>query len=280
MAEQTPWQPPADYVYPDEVDYVDQDVARDPEEPPAPPPAAEPPPIEASPAGQNGIRSGVVAVALALVIVMLGGTVLYVGITGRGDGPSTTAPSSGDGSGRPPLKRPKVPEGYQLFADSDGSFAFVVPDGWQTVLLDPTSVRRARARLDDEDPPVAAALGTADRQLADSGGLAFAAESHDVDGSLAHVTLVLTPRSTESLSQIAAEGTAAVEASGGSVQSSRAVTIGDREGVIANVTLDTDQGPTTHELVYVVSGFRIYLLSLDGVDATTARHIAASLRVP
>jgi hypothetical protein len=280
MAEQTPWQPPADYVYPDEVDPVDQELGRDPEEPPAPPPAAEAPPVEPSPAGFSGIRSGVVAVALALVIVMLGGTALYVGITGRGDGADTTAPSAGDGSGRPALKRPKVPEGYQLFADSDGSFAFVVPDGWQTVLLDPTSVRRARARLDDEDPPVAAALGAADRQLADSGGLAFAAESHDADGSLAHVTLVLTPRSTESLTQIAAEGTAAVEAGGGTVRSTRAVTIGDREGLIADVAFEREQGPTTQQLVYVVSGFRIYLLTMDGVDASTAQHIAASLRVP
>jgi hypothetical protein len=173
-----------------------------------------------------------------------------------------------------------VPQGYQLFADSDGSFAFVVPDGWQTVLLDPASVRRARARLDDEDPPVAAALGAAARDLADIGGLAFAAESHDVDGSLAHVTLVLTPRSTESLSQIAAEGKATIEAGGGTVSSSRAVTIGDREALIEDVTFDTAQAPSTQQLVYVVSGFRIYLLTMRGVDATAARHIAASLRVP
>jgi hypothetical protein len=218
----------------------------------------------------------VVAVVLVLAIAVLGGTALFVGVTRGGDDDRSVDAASNGSGGRPQLERPEVPEGFQLFADTDGSFAFVVPDGWHEVLLDPTSVRRARARLDDEDPPVAAALAAADRQLADIGGLAFAAESHDRDGSIANVTLVLTPRSTQSLDRIAAEGRAQIEASGGTVSDPRPVTIGDRQGLVADVS---HSGVSLQQL-YLVSGYRIYLLTLTGVDPATAQRITASLRVP
>src|SRR3954454_21094800 len=278
-----PWQPPADYVYPEEVE--EARGAHDVVAPPAPdeqPATWSPdrPPPGSRPASTTGVRGVVVVGALAVVIVLLGATALFVGVTRNGGGNGTVQADSGDGSGRPALKRPKVLEGYRLFADSDGSFALVVPDGWQTALLAPTSVRRARDRLDDEDPPVAAALATVDRQLTDRGGLAFAAEPHDTDGSLANLNLILTPRSTESLAQIAAEGKAQIEARGGRVEGTRAVTIGDREALISDITFETGHGPTIQHQVYVVSGFRIYLLTISGADATTARHITASLRVP
>jgi hypothetical protein len=221
----------------------------------------------------------VVAVVLAVVIVALGvmGAVL---LGTRGDDTASTTVPAGSGVARgPALDLPEVPEGYQLFADGDGSFALVVPRGWETVSLDDTSVRRARDRLEDDNPAVAAALVQAVELVGDR-GLAFAAEPSGDDGFVANVNLLLGPRSTESLAGIAAAGRAELERLGAQVSDPRAVAIGDRPALVVEIQFPTPDGPVPEHQVYVASGYRFYALTIAGADRATAEAILASLRVP
>jgi hypothetical protein len=173
----------------------------------------------------------------------------------------------------------EVAEGFEPFVDHDGSFALSVPVGWETVPLDDATVGRARDRLEDENPRVAASLEQIDRIVADR-GLAFAAEPDDQDGFVANLNLLVVPRSTEPLIDTAAAGRAELEAQGFRVGDPQAVEIGERSGLIAAIELDTPTGTIVERQLYLASGYRVYVLTVAGVDASTADRIVGSLRVP
>jgi hypothetical protein len=221
----------------------------------------------------------VVTVVLVGVIVVLALAALFLVGTTRGDDGSAPSPATNDGKGRPSLKRPTVPDGYELFEDTDGSFALVVPDGWETILLDDASVHRAQARLEDENPRLAAALDVTVKAVG-GGGLGFAAEPADTDGFVANMNLLLAPRSNESLADVAVAGKARLEASGVTVGQPVAVTVGDRPALIVDYTAPTPAGPASVEQLYVASGYRVYILTVSGASPTTTHTIVKSLRVP
>jgi hypothetical protein len=221
-----------------------------------------------------------VAVVLVLGVAILAvGALMFVGTTGDGDTTSSALSSTTVAGGPAGLTRPKVPEGFELFADSDGSFAFVVPEGWETVMLDKTSLRRARDRLEEEHPQFAESIGRVEPLVA-AGGMAFASELEAPDGFLANVNLLRASRTSESISDIAASGRLQLEARGSHVLTTTPATVGQRTGVIFEYQIATPLGPTMGYQLYVASGYRVYALTVSGLTSQSARTIIQSLRVP
>ena len=217
---------------------------------------------------------------LVAIIAVLSLTTLLVVLRGDGDdGDGLRAGGGGTVEEQAGLRLPKVPEGYDLFADQDGSFAFVVPDGWETILLEDESVRRARDRLEDDDPAIAGALDSVVRLVGDN-GQAFAAEIGDADGFIANLNLLLAPRGSGTLQELAASGRLGLEKAGVQVGQPRTVTIGDRAGLVVELGIDGPNGRIDEQQLYLASGYRVYVLTVAGVDATTTQKIFESLRVP
>jgi hypothetical protein len=221
-----------------------------------------------------------VGVLVTVIVVLLLATAVVV-ISRRGDDDGDGARvSSGEQANRQAgLELPAVPEGFDLFADHDGSFALVVPDGWETVLMDSESVRRARDRLEDDEPEVAEALATVERVVGDR-GQAFAAELDDEDGFVANLNLLLVPRSSGSLAELAESDRLGLEQAGAQVGDARAVRIGDRQGLIVDVIVPSPTRTITERQLYIASGYRVYVLTVVGVDADVAQTVVESLRVP
>ena len=154
-----------------------------------------------------------------------------------------------------------------------------MPDGWETVLLDSESVRRARTGSRTTTPEVAGALATVERIVGDR-GQAFAAELDDEDGFVANLNLLLAPRSSGSLAELAKSDRLGLEQAGAQVGDARAVRIGDRQGLIVDITVPSPTGTITERQLYIASGYRVYVLTIVGVDADVAQTVVESLRVP
>ena len=231
MTQQSPWSPP-------EAPAPDARAG----DPPTPPrrrtrrPTLRP--RTGPPAGGRATRGPVVvAVLVAIIVVLLARDrvrrVSSVGEDDDGDGPSRPRRASREPAGRARAARrcPRATTCSPTMTDRSPSSC---PTGGRRFSWTTSPCGGPVTGSRTTNPTVAGALATVDAARRRSSGQAFAAELDDADGFVANLNLLLAPRSSGTLAELAESDRLGLEQAGAQVGAARAVTIGDRHGLVVD----------------------------------------------
>lgn len=269
-------------------------------QPPAPPPGPLPEP-------KSRDNVGLMVGLLALVLVLgLGGLVAALALGRSSSEPSsstivdqfpfpptstvgvpdpfaTTAPPGPPPSAPPggpvgPVERPPVPEGYQLLADDEKGFAFVMPKTWSKTELTADQLQALADRLRPTNPNLAAAVEQF-KSFGASGGLAFA---YGPPGAITPTLNLLGVASGGlTLDQIVAQVELGLGSVNAKVLEKTPAKVGGRDALMVSIEVTVaGQGTVKQKQLFVADEAKVYVFTVAGADDATAETILNSLRLP